>query len=101
VRLGDDESAAYWATRTRASRLSAWASAQGSEIASRALLEARVAEVDRQYPGEAVPLPPFWGGHLLTPEVGGFWEGREGRLHDRVEYVNEGAGAWRRRRLQP
>jgi pyridoxamine 5'-phosphate oxidase len=101
VELSDEESAAYWATRSRASRLSAWASVQGSEIASRANLEARVAELGWRYPGDEVPLPPFWGGYLVTPLVVEFWEGREDRLHDRVEYVPDGAGGWRRRRLQP
>jgi pyridoxamine 5'-phosphate oxidase len=101
VPLTDQESAAYWATRSRASRLSAWASVQGSEIASRAKLEARVAELDQQFPDDNVPLPPFWGGYLLTPEVVEFWEGREDRLHDRVEYIRDGVGGWHRRRLQP
>jgi len=102
VRVMDDpESAAYWTTRPRASRLSAWASEQGMEIATRADLEARVAEMDERYPGEAIPLPPFWGGYRLVPEVYEFWEGRPDRLHDRVEYLSDGSGGWRRRRLQP
>jgi pyridoxamine 5'-phosphate oxidase len=99
--LDEKESATYWQTRTRASRLSAWASVQGSEIASRRLLEARVAELDAEFPGESVPLPPFWGGYLVVPRVFEFWEGREDRLHDRVEYLPDSAGSWRRRRLQP
>lgn len=100
TRLGPEASVAYWASRPRASRLSAWASAQGREIASRAELEGRVRDLAERYP-DAIPLPPFWGGYLLCPAVYEFWESRESRLHDRVEYLPDGNGGWRRRRLQP
>lgn len=98
-RLPDDESRAYWASRPRGSQLSAAASAQGREIASRAELEARVADVADRHPGE-VPLPPFWGGYRLVPEAVELWESRDDRLHDRVEYRRTDTG-WVRRRLQP
>src|SRR5579859_4967228 len=99
--MNEAESAAYWTTRPRASRLSASASEQGEEIASRDRLEARVAELDARYPGDAIPLPPSWGGYRLLPEVFEFWEERADRLHDRVEYLPNPDGGWRRRRLQP
>ena len=99
--LTDEESTAYWTSRPRESRLSAWASAQGEEIASREALEARVAELAERFPDDAIPLPPFWGGYCLAPEVFEFWEGRTDRLHDRVEYLRRAEGGWLRRRLQP
>jgi pyridoxamine 5'-phosphate oxidase len=98
--LGDTESQAYWETRPRASRLSAMASQQGREIGSRAELETRVQELEARYP-DAVPLPRFWGGYLLRPELFEFWESRPHRLHDRIEYLPDRTGGWRRRRLQP
>jgi len=98
--LDDADSQAYWETRPRASRVSAWASHQGQEIGSRAELETRVRELDERYP-DPVPLPPFWGGYLLRPELFEFWESRPNRLHDRIEYLADGMGGWRRRRLQP
>lgn len=98
-RLPDDESRTYWGSRPRGSQLSATASAQGREIATRHELEARVADVADRHPGE-VPLPPFWGGYRLVPEVVELWESRDDRLHDRVEYRRTDTG-WVRRRLQP
>ncbi len=99
--LTDADSLAYWDARPRASRLAAWASGQGSEIASRRMLEDRVAELAERFPSDEIPLPPFWGGYLLVPSAFEFWEGREDRLHDRVEYLPDSHGRWRRRRLQP
>lgn len=95
------ESTGYWASRPRASQLTAWASNQGEEVSSRAELEQRVAELDRRFFGDEVPLPWFWGGYLLRPEVFEFWESRADRLHDRVEYRRDADGRWQRRRLQP
>ena len=99
--LPEEASATYWSTRPRGSRTAAWASVQGTQIDSRGGLEARHAEMERVFPGDEIPLPPFWGGYRLVPEVCEFWESRENRLHDRVEYLRDPAGGWRRRRLQP
>jgi pyridoxamine 5'-phosphate oxidase len=98
--IGFDESAAYWATRPRASRLSAWASPQSEPVASRAELEAAVAEVAADFPGDELPLPPHWGGYRLLPETIELWEHRDDRLHDRVLYTRVGDG-WRLERLAP
>ncbi len=99
-RVSAEESAAYFAQRPRGSRLGAWASAQSSVIPSRAGLEARHAELDAQYPGEDVPLPPHWGGYRVVPDSFEFWQGRPSRLHDRLRYVPQ-PGGWRLERLSP
>ncbi len=100
--LDEPEAVAYWASRPRGHQLAAWASEQGAPIADRAALEAKVAAVAERFrPGEAVPLPPFWGGYRLEPEVVEFWESRSDRLHDRIEYRRSPDGSWERRRLQP
>ncbi len=99
--LSEDDSAAYFATRPRASQLGAWASRQSTVISSRAELDARYAEMERRWPdGEPVPLPEFWGGYLLIPETFEFWHGRADRMHDRFRYRRE-AGAWVTERLAP
>ena len=95
------ESEAYFASRPRGSRISAWASDQGQPIRDRAALDARWTDAERRFPDDDIPLPPFWGGYLLVPEVAEFWEGRPDRLHDRIEYLRQDDGSWTRRRLQP
>ncbi|KAK4865719.1 hypothetical protein LT330_009152 [Penicillium expansum] len=72
----------------------------------RALLEAKVKEMEERFAGvEDIPLPPFWGGVRLVPESVEFWQGRRSRLHDRFRYVRvEGEGEdakWRVQRLSP
>lgn len=100
VRIDPAESAAYFQQRPRGSRLGAWASAQSSVIPSREGLERKHAELDAQYPGEEVPLPPHWGGYRVVPDSYEFWQGRQSRLHDRLRYVPQ-PGGWRLERLSP
>jgi pyridoxamine 5'-phosphate oxidase len=99
-RVSQEESAAYFATRPRGSRLGAWASRQSQPIGSRAELEAQVAAMKARFVDDTIPLPPFWGGYRLVPDRVEFWQGRADRLHDRVLHSRTDAG-WRAERLQP
>lgn len=90
----------YWATRPRPSQLAAWASAQSRPLASRDALRASYAEAEERFREGDVPLPPFWGGYRVLPEVVEFWVHGDDRLHDRIRYVRSG-DAWRRERLAP
>ena len=95
-----EETAAYWATRPRGSRIAAWASPQSRPIAGRGALEALVREVEQRFAGEDVPLPPFWGGYRLVADSVELWTHRDDRLHDRVRFVRVRDG-WLREILAP
>ena len=97
--IPDAESDAYFATRPRESRLSAWASRQSAPLTSRAALEAAVREVEARFPGD-VPRPAFWGGYRIAPEWIEFWKSGAARLHLRERYERRGGG-WTVTLLQP
>jgi pyridoxamine 5'-phosphate oxidase len=103
-RVSDAESDAYWYSRPRASRVSAWASAQSVPVATREELEARVEELEERFAGVEVPRPDGWGGFRVVPDEIEFWQHRDDRLHDRFVYtrsdVSSGAD-WQVVRLQP
>jgi pyridoxamine 5'-phosphate oxidase len=97
-----EEVAAYFATRPRGSRLGAWASPQSQVVADRAALAAAYAEAEERFAGsDEVPPPPHWGGFRVVPEVVEFWQGRPGRMHDRLVYTRDAEGAWGISRLAP
>ena len=98
-RVSAAESDAYYASRPLGARLSAWASPQSQPVASRATLEAAMAEARARY-GETPPRPEHWGGYRVLPTEFEFWQGRADRLHDRLLYTREG-GNWRIVRLAP
>ncbi len=100
-RVSRETSESYFSSRPRESRIGAWASPQSEPIDSRNDLEQAVSEHDAAYPGENVPLPPFWGGYRLLVEEAEFWQGRESRLHDRFRYSRQADGSWRIERLAP
>jgi pyridoxamine 5'-phosphate oxidase len=100
-RISAEESDSYFATRPRGARLSARASRQSEVVESREALEARVAELSAEYPDDAVPRPPTWGGYRLAPEAIELWQHREDRLHDRLRYRRSDDGAWLIERLAP
>ena len=100
VKVSREESAAYFSTRPRESQIGAWASQQSREISSREELEERVRKIEKRFHGKDVPLPDNWGGYRVELDEMEFWQGRSGRLHDRMRYRRRGRN-WLRNRLSP
>ena len=99
-RISEAESDAYFAARPRESQLGAWASRQSQEISDRRELEQRMEDLRKEYEGRDIPRPPHWGGFLVVPSCYEFWQGRAGRLHDRIVYKRTN-GPWNMARLSP
>ncbi len=99
-RVSLQESEEYFHSRPTNSQIGAWASKQSSVIPDREYLEEKFKETAERYKDGEIPLPPFWGGFRLIPEEFEFWQGRESRLHDRINYRSKGK-IWEIVRLSP
>ena len=100
-RLPAAQSDAYFQSRPAESRFAAAASVQSAPVPDRKTLEQALAALRRRHPNDAPPRPPQWGGYRLRPDAYEFWQGREGRLHDRFAFRRNGPDGWTVTRLQP
>lgn len=98
--LSRAEVAAYFAARPRGSQLGAWASHQSAVVSGRAELDAAYAAVADRFADGDVPVPEEWGGFRVHPQAVEFWQGRTGRMHDRLVYRRTSDG-WATERLAP
>ncbi len=87
TKVSAEENETYFAGRPRESQLGAWSSPQSRVVASRSALDERYGGVLAQFADvDDVPVPPFWGGYRVAPDAVEFWQGRKGRMHDRLVY---------------
>ena len=99
-RVSDEIADAYFNSRPLASRIGAWTSPQSAVVASRQILEDRFRDLEKKF-AEKAPLRPYqWGGYAVKPVRIEFWQGRPGRLHDRLQYTFH-EGSWQLNRLAP
>lgn len=98
--VSDAQADAYFASRSRDSRIGSWASDQSRPLEGREVFERRVVEMQQRFEGQDVPRPPRWSGYLLIPDRIEFWSDRPHRLHERRLFVRE-ADSWSEGLLYP
>lgn len=98
--VGDAQADAYFATRSRESRLGAWASDQSQPMENRHAFEAAYQALVAEYEGREVPRPPHWRGYRVAPERIEFWIDKAHRLHERRLFARSGDG-WSESLLYP
>ncbi len=99
-RIAENLSDGYFESRPDGSKLGAIVSEQSSVISSRAVLEEKLAALEKAYEGKEIERPEWWGGYIVKPVSMEFWQGRANRLHDRIRYSLEDID-WKIERLAP
>jgi pyridoxamine 5'-phosphate oxidase len=89
VKTTDEENDKYFASRSRASRLGAWASNQSRPCEDYSTFEKLVAKAEKKFAGQQIPRPEHWGGFRVMPERMEFWIGHPDRLHKRFVYTKQ------------
>jgi pyridoxamine 5'-phosphate oxidase len=99
--VSEKEADEYYNSRPYKNRISAWASNQSEKLESRDTFLKKIAEFEKKYPDQnKVPRPPHWSGWRIVPEEIEFWLDGEGRVHERLNYINNN-GNWTKEILYP
>ncbi len=97
----DKEADEYYNSRPYKNRISAWASNQSKKLDSRDTFFKKIAEFEKKYPDQNnVPRPPHWSGWRILPKEIEFWLDGEGRIHERLNYINNDS-KWTKEILYP
>lgn len=101
-KLPEKESDEYFESRPFESKVGALVSRQSHVIAGREELELAYENELKKYQEKRVPRPTYWGGYVLKPNRFEFWQGRNNRLHDRIQYrPKQNTELWIKERLMP
>jgi pyridoxamine 5'-phosphate oxidase len=99
--VDDKEADEYYNSRPYKNRISAWASNQSEKLESRDNFLKKIEEYEKKYPDQnKVPRPPHWSGWRILPNEIEFWLDGEGRIHERLNYINNNS-KWIKEILYP
>ena len=101
TKISREHSEQYFHSRPKGSQIGAWTSPQSQKI-TREELDRKAGVTQSKYVNsDQLPLPPFWGGYLVSPTRYEFWQGRKNRLHDRIVYSHNDDSNWGIQRIAP
>ena len=102
TQVNDEVADQYYNSRGYESRIGAWASKQSEELSGRDQLINSINEYKNKYNDEnKVPRPSHWSGWNLSPSSIEFWLDGESRIHERLKYIKDSSGQWRKSLLSP
>lgn len=99
-KVSEHDSDQYFAQRPRDSQIAAWVSRQSKPVSNRNYLTQTFDSLQDAWQDQTIPRPPYWGGYNVVPNRFEFWQGRAGRLHDRLVYTLDDT-CWTVSRLAP
>ena len=99
-KISPQESDAYFNSRPRESRIGAIISPQSRVIGSREELQKEFDEMSGRVGDDHIRRSENWGGYAIAIDEAEFWQGRPGRLHDRIRFRRKD-GSWIKERLAP
>lgn len=100
-RVRAEQSDAYFCSRPLDSQFGSIASHQSQIIPNQEALIAAYQHVRAVHANEEVlSRPESWGGYAVVPSQIEFWQGRDNRLHDRIQYIKRNR-LWTMCRLAP
>ena len=99
--VSEKEADEYYNSRPYKNRISAWASNQSERLDSRDTFIKKILKFEKKYPDQnKVPRPPHWSGWRILPKEIEFWLDGEGRVHERLNYINNNDN-WTKEILYP
>ena len=102
VQVADNIADEYYNSRAYESRIGAWASKQSSILKDREELKNSILSYKKKFKDKKnVPRPNHWSGWNLIPDSIEFWLDGENRIHERLKYISESKGKWKKILLSP
>jgi pyridoxamine 5'-phosphate oxidase len=92
----------YYNSRAYESRIGAWASNQSSVLSDRQELINSIDKFKEKFnEKDNVPRPDHWSGWNLKPDSIEFWLDGDNRIHERLKFLLNSDGSWKKVLLSP